>query len=290
MRKQSVLPLVLIGAGVAFYMFKKSQATAAPVHGMGEHSMLPGMGSWLSKKTKQVKKSVHAVSQAVTKPIQNLNIKDAAVFAAGGGIVQAAKMGVTSFKALPSGAKAALTGGVTALGVTKLVQKVMPGKRAPAAKPKAGQKVEYQDENGNVITKAEYDRRQGLYEQQSACYAKGTFWQWSNNACQYLVPKTSSDPGVPSPSPSSSGQSFTDPNMYAPQSSGGGGGGGAPSSSDYYQGGASDASAMPPADATPAPTSVDEVAPAAPPGKLNPLVAVAAFAAVPLVLGLTGAK
>ncbi len=286
MRKQSVLPLVLIGAGVALYMFKKSQATAAPVHGMGEHSMLPGMGSWLSKKTKQVKKSVHAVSKAVTKPIQNLNIKDAAVFAAGGGIVQAAKMGVTSFKALPSGAKAVLTGGVTALGVTKLVQKVMPGKRAPAAKPKAGQKVEYQDENGNVITKAEYDRRQGLYEQQSACMAQGKSWTGSNCIAQ----AGAQNQAVSDPGPSSSGQSFTDPNMYAPQSSGGGGGGGAPSSSDYYQGGASDASAMPPADATPAPTSVDEVAPAAPPGKLNPLVAVAAFAAVPLVLGLTGAK
>ncbi len=267
----STLPLLLVGAGIGlFVLSKRQEAAAAPVS---------GIGSWFSKTAKKATKGVSRTLHAVTDPVQNLNIKDAAVFAAGGGIAQAAKMGLQAAKKMPSNVLAVATGGTSLLLAKTVVQKVMPGKRSPP--PPAGSKVVYQDENGHPISKAEYERRQALYEAQSQCYAKGM--TWNGTACVASTAPVS-DPGY---GPTASGQSFVQPpsdqsSMYP--SSGGGGSSG--SSQDF--GPPPDASATPTADQS-APMDPPP-APPAPTGKLNPLVAVATFAAVPLLLGLTGDK
>jgi len=273
----SMVPLLLVGAGaVALYASRRSTG----VSGIGD------LGFSFGGAVRKISHTVSATTQAIKKPINQFGIKDVALTAAGGGIVEAAKMGKTTFKALPGSVKALATGGVTAMGVRAVVVKVMKGKRSPAPAP--GSKVEYQDENGNVITKAEYDRRQALYEAQSKCAAKG--WDWNGRACVIHSPKTS----APLTSDPSSGTSYTDivdPNAGQAAQPTSTGGGPSPSASDYYNGGGnapSDPSIMPPIDATPAPTSADAASPPAPAKKLSPFVAVATFAAVPLLLGLTG--
>lgn len=125
---------------------------------------------------------------------------------------------------------------------------------SPAA---PGEPVEYQDENGNVITQAQYEAIQ-------ACWSGGG--TWANGACQ----RTYSGAPAPSPQPSQDWSQYIPPQ---PSSGGGGGGSGEPS-------------LLPAAASTPVPSTAD----AAEPKKSNPLLAIAAFVAVPVVMGLTGEK
>lgn len=167
--------------------------------------------------------------------------------------------------------------------------------RMPKTKP--GQQVEYQDENGNIITKAQFNARQRMYDQQANCDKK-VGYEWNGGACTKL-PST----GTPRPA-----------------SSGGGGGGGNSSSgggSSWLEQAASMApAAVQMAQGAGVPSSITDaassffpssgggggaaapasepeqvaVAQAEPEKKASTLMTILAFAAVPVVMAVTGKK
>jgi len=162
----------------------------------------------------------------------------------------------------------------------KLVRKVMKGKRQPAPSAGPGEEVSYVDENNSPITQAEYERRQAEYERISACQAQGG--TWGGGVCRMLAPRTPVQP----PAPSDTFQQPQAPAQQQPYEGRAAGGGEGPSSDDYYS---QSQPLLPSAASTPEPVAASEAAPA-PKGKFNPLLTIAAFAAVPVVLGLTGGK
>jgi hypothetical protein len=163
----------------------------------------------------------------------------------------------------------------------RVLKKVDPTVRRSAPPPPApaGSVNEYQDENGNVISEAEYNRRMAAYAAQNSAPAP-----------QSAGPIKVAPPAAPTPVPSFQlptaptqselqRQAF-DAFSSAAQASGGGGGGGG-------SGGGS--TLMPSQQFTQAPSSADQAAPA-PGGKFNPIIAAGALIAVPLVAMITGGK
>jgi hypothetical protein len=156
--------------------------------------------------------------------------------------------------------------------VKKILRKIDPTakRQAPAPAPTAEAAVEFQDENGNVITEAEYNRRVAEMNAANAAPPPAATGQ----VRQLPVPSGSSFiPAMPSNQElfrqAAAASSFSAPSPSAP--SGGG-------------------FMLPPPQAMQVPQALSPSGPAEAPKKMSPILTIAAFAAVPIVLGLTGGK
>jgi hypothetical protein len=188
-----------------------------------------------------------------------------------------------SFKKLTSGiAQHSIVGKIVKKIAPKPLRKVLAkidptAKRRPAPLPPATAETvnEYQDENGNVISEAEYNRR--MAEIAAANNAPPPAPPAQNSGPIKLPPfqLPPSPTFTPAPAPQQASQPF-DFSAFAPQASSPASGGGG--------------TLLPSSQFTPAPGSADQAAAAPAPGKFNPIIAAGALIAVPLVAMLTGGK
>jgi hypothetical protein len=257
----SLVPLAIIAGGLALYAYGKKQDRANGLQGMGDLGF--SVRRALSRAAAPVKKAVH---QVVPKAITN------AVNKVGKPIEKVVS------KTYDAGAKVAKFAAPLVTGVTigiplimgREALKMYAKRQAPKDDGSGGTVNVYTDDKGNTITEAQYNALQ-------ACYNQGG--DWSGGRCQIPQPAPGASqpeqPASPAPNP------WTTPQQPYPTSNGGGSGGsGAPSASDYY------AQQQQP-QGMPSYAASAEPAPA---GKVNPLLAAAAFIAVPAVMLLTGGK
>jgi hypothetical protein len=152
--------------------------------------------------------------------------------------------------------------------VKNIIQKVDPSKPdAPVQVAPAGSVIVYQDENGNVITEAEYKRRTAAIADQQASAIKAR----QDAAVAASLPKWTLPPTPTFTPPPPVYQQPVYPQPVYQQPSAGGGG-----------------TLLPSPQYTPAPSNASQAAAAPASGTFNPLVAGAALLAVPLVALLTG--
>lgn len=231
-KTSSHMPLVLIGLGLgAAYLATRP---AAPVSGMGHLGFVKKLKKAVKKAAGQAKK----VGQTVARIDPSMKLAKTVVTKV------AAKTKSPLAKALVKN--------------VSIASKPKPPK--PVAQPGGG--TVYQDENGNTITQAEYERRMAEY---AAAQAAAAVPAAHVSKPAYQPPVAPTIPHLPSAA------------ELLRQ---------APSSSSYIETGSSSGTVLPPAASTPVPSIPAQAAPA----KGNPVMTIAAFAAIPLVLGLTGGK
>lgn len=247
-KRSNMLPLALVLGGVALIAYSKRPPG---VSGLGD------LGFSIKKAVKKAVGGAKKVGQTAARIDPSIRI--------------AKKVVTTVAKKSPDPFLKTIVAKVSVGGAKK---------RAAKPQPQPGQAIQYQDENGNPISEAEYNRRQAEYDRMAECQNQNG--QWNNGTCRQ--PPKVSDP-VPTPIIDQAQLQQQVMNQGAAQYGGGGGGGGSSFADSYYGGGQS---VLPAADSTPAPSMATESAPDTG-KKMNPLVAVAAFAAVPL-LGMLGDK
>lgn len=268
-----VVPVALVAAGIL--LWRRSQVPAVIQH---DPNALPGMSGFGSKLKKAVKKVAKvatkvdpvAITVHKTKRLVDTAIKNPKDFT--GIAKQAAKFAPSS----------AVFGPL----VKKMTKR---GQPKNTTRPEPGQPVVYQDVDGRTITEAEYRAldqavNSGSPIQLGDHWAMPTGRMITAAAYAALFPGTSgtASTGGGLPVASGSGTSYTsiyEPSGHAPNDPAGGGGPG-PSSYELPR--------EAPVVQQYAPAAAD--APVAAPSKFNPLIAVGALIAVPVVMGLTGGK
>lgn len=269
-KTSNLVPLAIIAGGLALYAYGKRQDRAA---GVGD------LGRSFRKSFSRVAAPVLRVAKAAASPLV-AQVVVAKKLADSTGVTKtitdAAKVAVAPVLTLP------------VVAAKRITKKLFKGQTQTAPAP-SDATVVYQDENGNVISQARYE----AILAQNACIAKGSGWNWNGSACVAAPSPQSpqSQPSQPSqpaqPDVNSMIQAYVQQQAAAQQAAqqaaqSSGGGGAAPSASDYY--------ARP--TSAPAASSMPSYAAAAEPAKggANPLLAAAAFIAVPAVMLLTGGK
>jgi hypothetical protein len=136
--------------------------------------------------------------------------------------------------------------------IAKVVQTVSPSKPQKAQPAAPGQEVEYQDEHGNVISEAEYNRLVEMYQRKEQEALKAAQGQQQMHPARPPAPEAPAD--------------TTDWGMLLRQDAG-----------------VHRAAVIP---ASPAPSAASAAAP--PPAKINPLLTIGTLIAVPVVMGVLG--
>lgn len=255
---------------------------------------LPGMGGFGSK----FKKAVSNVSHAITKPIEKIvpaKIAKPMMAVATGGASEAmrhtAKVVSNPGNALKKLDPVTNLAKSPVFSKSKLIRKLNRSGQQDTTPAEPGQQIVYQDAYGNTVTKYQYDMLvMAISTGQPFQFADGS-WAMPTGLIISDATYKAQNPQAIVP-PTSQQQS-----AWYPPSAGttGGATGGGYSSSTYQDATtafpAQSASAEAPAAVqqfAPAPSAAPSAAPAD--KKFNPLLAVGAFLAVPVVMGLTGHK
>lgn len=268
-----IVPLALIAGGILLWK-RSTQVVEVGPTGHAANA-LPGMSGFGSKLKKAVKKAAKVATKVDPVAATVHEVKK---------VVDDPKRFITKpvnlLSKLPGASK------------SPLVRKLKPrGSPQSTVQPEPGQPIVYQDVNGATITEGEYNAILNAMAAGSPVQF-GDRWAmpagYMITAAQYAAqfPGTSGSQATTSAGGPSSGTSFT--SIYTPEGS-------APNDPSYNApssgGGASyDLGPEAPAVQQYAPASADMPAAAPADKKFNPLLAVGALIAVPVVMGLTGGK